>query len=90
VVAADQVKVPPPPYSVRGMVWGPPPVFVAVRGRQEPPQEPAPEADPVAPWVWWGSFAPKGSGEMEPMPPRLDEAELSPRGRAQLGPCPWG
>jgi hypothetical protein len=82
--------VPLPPSSVRGMVWGLLPVFVEVRGRRWPSQEPTPEADPVVPRVRQGGPAPKGSGETEPVPPGLDKAELSPGGRARLGPCPWG
>jgi hypothetical protein len=48
VAAAGHVEVPPPPSSTRGMVWGPPPVFMVVKGWRGPLQEPTPEADPVA------------------------------------------
>jgi hypothetical protein len=82
VAAAGHVEVPPPPSSTRGMVWGPPPMFMAVKGWRGPCSSPCPRATlwPLgwaerAPRVRRGKAFPWGSGMAGPVPMGSGEAE---------------
>jgi hypothetical protein len=73
MATAGHVDVPSPPSSIRGMVWGPPPVFVVVWGQRGPLVGAHARGRPYGPRVERSGFAPKGSGEIEPVPHRVGQ-----------------